>query len=1011
DPCELDRILRPAGEQGQVSLLFQGGQFRSVPGPVVPEARVELNVNGGQLRLAMLCLASDLEAMAVGFLVGEGALRDVDDLDAVEYSPDDGTITVPFSTNPRRQAIILVLGEFSSLAHFQHGADKSRLSAGMFVDRESLLKRKKAKVIIRPSLQLNGTPVTLSVLENASLVITSTDRLGVSTSTVVEDFKLASDRDTVHTFRVPEDLLQLTFTLRAKVQNVSQNKKVDVATSKTFSLNQVDTTEKIEVMHLSRMASSYVLDMLDKTGLPMRGRPIHLTLKHRDFRDQITTTLQTDAKGRIQLGPLSDIVWIKANSEDGSERSWNPGRDAHNYPTYLHGVAGEPLRVPYLGTSTEAIRDELSLLERRGNHYFADRFPSLRIEDGFIVIDNLAPGDYELTLKPWHTQIRIRLSAGAQTAGYVYSNRRHLELSDPSPLHIARVRATEDEIRIELVNQSSHARVHVYATRFMPAYSAYADLGALPFPLPYQRIVPRAESAYISGRNIGDEYRYILDRKYARKFPGNALDRPGMLINPWAIRDTQTGQQAARPGEAPRASRAPEEAIGQRAQSPGSLALASTDFANLDFLSGDSVALLNLAPDEDGVITIDRADLKGRQHLHILALDPGNTAYREISLDDTAIPPLDLRLARGLDPETHSTQQKRITVLEAGDTLVLEDMATSRIEAYDSVESVFRLFATLSKNPTLTEFDFITRWPELPDVEKRELYSKYACHELNYFLYKKDPEFFAETVRPYIRNKMHKTFMDHWLIGADLGHYLSPWEHAQLNIVEKILLAERIPTERVAMARDVADRYNLLPIDIDLFNRLFQTAIQGSALQFRGGVGGALDEKNERFGFEMDDQGAFREESGRFLRGSVAIAPVSESVARQRAAGLAMKMKAPADSISARSEMESLGYISEELAPGRKDFNGFDSRDELRRNRVAQFYQKLDKTKEWAENNYYRLPIEAQNADLITVNAFWRDFATRNTNLPFRSTQIAMASRNFPEMMFALAALDLPFAP
>lgn len=73
---------------------FQDGQFRSIPDPVVTETRIELDVNDGQLRLAMLTLASDLEAMAVGFLVGEGALRDVDDLDTVEYCPDEGRITV-----------------------------------------------------------------------------------------------------------------------------------------------------------------------------------------------------------------------------------------------------------------------------------------------------------------------------------------------------------------------------------------------------------------------------------------------------------------------------------------------------------------------------------------------------------------------------------------------------------------------------------------------------------------------------------------------------------------------------------------------------------------------------------------------------------------------------------------------------------------------------------------------------------------------------------------------------
>ena len=43
--------------------------------------------------------------------------------------------------------------------------------------------------------------------------------------------------------------------------------------------------------------------------------------------------------------------------------------------------------------------------------------------------------------------------------------------------------------------------------------------------------------------NIGDEYRYILDRKYAKKFPGNMLERPSLLLNPWAVRSTETGDQ------------------------------------------------------------------------------------------------------------------------------------------------------------------------------------------------------------------------------------------------------------------------------------------------------------------------------------------------------------------------------------------------------------------------------------------------------------------------------------
>ena len=51
-------------------------------------------------------------------------------------------------------------------------------------------------------------------------------------------------------------------------------------------------------------------------------------------------------------------------------------------------------------------------------------------------------------------------------------------------------------------------------------------------------------SLYLAGRNIGDEYRYILDRKFAQKYPGTMLERPSLLLNPWDIRSTESGEQA-----------------------------------------------------------------------------------------------------------------------------------------------------------------------------------------------------------------------------------------------------------------------------------------------------------------------------------------------------------------------------------------------------------------------------------------------------------------------------------
>jgi hypothetical protein len=86
----------------------------------------------------------------------------------------------------------------------------------------------------------------------------------------------------------------------------------------------------------------------------------------------------------------------------------------------------------------------------------------------------------------------------------------------------------------------------------------------------------------------------------------------------------------------------------------------------------------------------------------------------------------------------------------------------------------------------------------------------------------------------------------------------------------------------------------------------------------------------------------------------------------------------------------------------------FDERLEKRLG-VRQLYRKIDPTVEWAENNYYKVRIDRQVADLVTPGPFWLDYARHDGKSPFLSRHLADAGRNFTEMMFALSVLDLPF--
>ena len=206
--------------------------------------------------------------------------------------------------------------------------------------------------------------------------------------------------------------------------------------------------------------------------------------------------------------------------------------------------------------------------------------------------------------------------------------------------------------------------------------------------------------------------------------------------------------------------------------------------------------LLNLVPDKEGRIRIPRADLKGKPQLRILAVDPLTTVLKNVALEDTPVETRELRLAAGLDPAKTYSEQKLITAVTASNSLAIADATTARFETCDTVAKAYRLLATLGGNPTWEEFSFVINWPDLDQPQKLRQYSKYACHELSFFLYHKDPEFFRTVIAPYLKNKKDKTFMDHWLLGDDLRDYLEPWRFNRLNIVEKILLAKRLADQR-----------------------------------------------------------------------------------------------------------------------------------------------------------------------------------------------------------------------
>ena len=68
------------------------------------------------------------------------------------------------------------------------------------------------------------------------------------------------------------------------------------------------------------------------------------------------------------LGALPDVAWIKATGPQQTSHTWPVPDDTHSYPRWVHGKAGDPIEVPYMGHHAKPARDELSLLILSDQH-------------------------------------------------------------------------------------------------------------------------------------------------------------------------------------------------------------------------------------------------------------------------------------------------------------------------------------------------------------------------------------------------------------------------------------------------------------------------------------------------------------------------------------------------------------------------------------------------------------------------------------------------------------------
>ena len=447
----------------------------------------------------------------------------------------------------------------------------------------------------------------------------------------------------------------------------------------------------------------------------------------------------------------------------------------------------------------------MSLIERRGAAFVADRRDCVRFEPGCIAIAGLPVGTYDLAGPGLHATLHIE--DGPAVAGWIVGRTRRLTDNARPPPLIADLSIDDGGLRIVLAHADETARVHVVGTR-LQADPTVATLGR---PRPDPQIVPHAApvSRYLANRDIGDEHRYVVERRFAAIRSGNALPRPGLLLNPWARDEVPRTSPPIAPGEAwqvadpePEVEPAEPAPPPPRPEPPRRL----PSGANLDFLASAPLLAANLAPSADGVVVLPRAELEGSHEIWVLATGAAGETWRRLRLPEAPLPTRDLR-HRGAAPAGAPRVVRRVRrALGAGEALSIADPIDPRYAGYASLGAAHRLLALLCPDD-LSAFAFLARWGATSARDKRDLYGQHACHELALFCARKDGPFFDEVIAPYLANKHHKTFMDRYLLGEDLAPYARPAAFARLNVVERILLGQRLPALAASVERHLAETY------------------------------------------------------------------------------------------------------------------------------------------------------------------------------------------------------------
>ncbi|HEY1120835.1 MAG TPA: hypothetical protein VGE67_04510, partial [Haloferula sp.] len=756
---------------------------------------------------------------------------------------EDGRILIPDRTDDARFSGLVRRGKLAVPLDLEPRREEIALKARFHLDREQVLADQQANLFLRLQLTSHGQELPLEWIEKPSLTLVATLNGGITTERVIGgDLKLAPKMFVP--FQVPADSISLKLRLSGTVTPRDGADAIPLNVEHSYAMNGILATGRIAAAFFTRDTDGHRVELRGRNGEPLASRPLSFEFKHRDHAETIKQALRSDDRGRVSLGRLLDIAEVRVTGTDIAPAGYFPDEDGGwmDLPEQMYLSTRDEIRLPLVRVMPAPDHSRVSLLEIRDSTVLRDHFDKLAVENRHLVVRGLPAGDYTLTLDGH--EITLRVSGGVERDGLLVSPTRILPRSLPSLPFIAAATEEAGSLVIRVEGATPGTRVSLLGSRYLHSWDAGEALQPFTPPQPTVLVPGFTGFSFQEASRLGDEMRYILDRRAAKTFPGSMLPRPGLLVNRWSQDDIEQTRQDPKAGGGGRGTGTGSGGLRMRPASPApeSRKTGEDGGPSIDFLAAPSVLRYDLEVGANGTVQVPVMDFSNCQVIDIVAADPEGRHHLVLPLKSTDTPLRDRRLSRPLDAQKYHVGTRRAAALAKGAEASIESVIDADWRAFTTLAEAHHFLLGATGDQQLNDFLPLLDWPSLDEKQKLAFLSEHACHELHLFLARKDADFFNKHVKPMLAEKREPKVIDDILLGRDLSKYLRPYAWQRLNAAEKALLSQAMPQVRERIAAELKQRWELEAPAPEQETILFTQTLRGEDLSTHDSLGFARNE-------------------------------------------------------------------------------------------------------------------------------------------------------------------------